>query len=142
VAVAAAAIGAAVTLGVTDASSSSSPPSSSASSGFNTPEGSSGAGNGSGISPGGGGMSLGESGSGSGARVALILGKVTAVSSTSITFSTNQGSMTAAVASSTTFSGNVTNVSQVKVGDEVTVQLSANDSTITATSIEDPASTP
>jgi type IV secretion system protein TrbL len=141
VAVAAAAIGAAVTLGVTDASS---PPSSS---GSNSPGGSSGVGNGSGMSPGGGGgMSLGKSGngSGSGARVALIIGKVTAVNSTSITYSTNQGSSTAAVTSSTTFSGKVTNIGQVKVGDEVMIQQSANANggDITATSIEDPASTP
>jgi hypothetical protein len=92
-------------------------------------------------------MSLGNAGGGSGTQVALMAGKVTAVSSTSITLSVSGplgqgGSMTVAVTSSTTFTGNVKNISQVKVGDEVMAKLSVNGSEMTANSIQDPASIP
>lgn len=69
-------------------------------------------------------------------------GRVTAVSGTSITIGGPGRSITAAVTSSTQFTGKVSSISGVKVGDQVSAQLTQNGGTATAVSISDPAQLP
>jgi hypothetical protein len=71
---------------------------------------------------------------------ALIVGTVTAVSSTSISVARQGNTITAAVTGSTKFSGKVHSISDIKVGDQVLAQLTGTGSTFTATTIQDPAS--
>lgn len=85
---------------------------------------------GGGAFPGGGGPEM------------LIGGPVTAVNSTSITIGTPGRSITAAVTSSTRFTGKVSSISGVKVGDQVSAQLTQNGGRATAVSISDPAQFP
>lgn len=73
----------------------------------------------------------------------LILGgKVTAVSSTSITIAGGSHTVTAAVTSSTKVTGKVTSIAEVKVGDLVTAEITESGGKATATAIQDPASLP
>jgi hypothetical protein len=89
--------------------------------------------------PGSGGPG-GSAGSGAGHLRALIVGKVTAVSSTSITLAGQGNSITAAVTHATKVSGKVTSIGGVKVGDQVLAQLTRTGGTFTAATIQDPAS--
>lgn len=89
--------------------------------------------------PGSGGPG-GPAGSGTGQVQALIVGTVTAVSSTSITVTGQGNSITAAVTHATKVSGSVTSISGVEVGDRVLAQLTGTGRTFTATTIQDPAS--
>jgi hypothetical protein len=89
--------------------------------------------------PGSGGPG-GPAGSGAGHLQALIVGKVTAVSSTSITLAGQGNSITAAITHATKVSGKATSISGVKVGDQVLAQLTGTGGTFTATTIQDPAS--
>jgi hypothetical protein len=89
--------------------------------------------------PGSGGPG-GPAGSGAGHLQALIVGKVIAVSSTSITLAGQGNSVTAAVTRATKVSGKVRSISGVKVGDQVLAQLTGTGGTFTATTIQDPAS--
>lgn len=75
----------------------------------------------------------------SGGLQMMIEGRVTAVSSTSITLGGAGPSVSARITRSTQFSGKVHAVSGVKVGDQVRATLSGSSATsLTATSIEDP----
>jgi hypothetical protein len=87
----------------------------------------------------GGGLSGGP---GIGHVQLLTGGRVTAVSSTSITLTAQGNTITAAVTSSTKVTGKVTSISGIKVGDQVLAQLTGNGSSFTATTIQDPASIP
>jgi hypothetical protein len=69
-------------------------------------------------------------------------GRVTAVSSTSITLGGPGHSLTAAVTSSTKFTGQVTSISAVKVGSNVSVEISESGGRATAIAIQDPAQGP
>jgi hypothetical protein len=69
-------------------------------------------------------------------------GRVTAVSATSITLGGPGRSITAAVTSSTRFTGQVSSISGVKVGDLVTAQLTQNGGSVTVIAISDPAQLP
>jgi hypothetical protein len=74
-----------------------------------------------------------------GALQYMLNGRVTAISSTSITLGGNGPSVTAALTSATKVTGNVTSVSGIKVGDQVTAQISGqSSSTLEATAIQDP----
>jgi hypothetical protein len=91
----------------------------------------------------GGGNALGGGPGGANGQVQmLIVGKVTAVSSTSITIEGQGNEMTGAVTSATQVTGKVTGISGVKVGDQVLVKFTgaAGASHLTATEIQDPAS--
>ena len=92
--------------------------------------------------PGGGGIPGGGPVGGSGGNLvqALIVGRVTAVSSTSISVAGQGNTIMAAVTGSTKFSGKVHSISDIKVGDQVLAQLTGTGSTFTATTIQDPAS--
>jgi hypothetical protein len=80
---------------------------------------------------------------GSGQVGQLILGgKVTAVSSTSITIAGGSHTVTAAITNSTKVTGKVTSIGAVKVGDLVTAEITESGGTATATAIQDPASLP
>jgi hypothetical protein len=93
-----------------------------------------------------GGNSL-PPGSGSGALPGssgqmFVGGKVTAVSSTSITIGGQGRGITAVVTAATKITGNVSGISGIKVGDVVTAQLTQSGGRITAVAIEDPAQLP
>jgi hypothetical protein len=86
-----------------------------------------------------GGALPGGSGSGGQTIVDTIAGKVTAVSSTSITIGGNGQSVKAAVTKSTKVQGNDSSISQVKVGDMVLAQVLVSGPKYSALAIQDPA---
>lgn len=89
--------------------------------------------------PSGAAGSLPAGGQGTGpVHLIVLLGKVTAVSSRSVTLAGNGPSVTAAITGSTTFAGSVHNVRQIKVGDRVMAQIQVRGSTMTVTQIQDP----
>jgi hypothetical protein len=76
---------------------------------------------------------------GSGATSQMFVGgPVIAVSSTSITIGGPGRDITATVTSSTRFTGKVTSISGIKVGDQVTAQLTEHGGAVTAVAITDP----
>jgi hypothetical protein len=82
-------------------------------------------------------------GSGGGTTQIFIGGRVTAVSSTSITIGGPGRDITAAVTASTQVTGKISGISGVKVGDEVSAQLAqSGGSLLTAVAIQDPAQAP
>lgn len=91
----------------------------------------------------GGGSALGGGPGGVNGQVQMIIvGKVVAVSSTSITV-TGQGSdVTGAVTSTTQVTGKVNGISGVKAGDEVLIKFvgTSGSGALTAAAIQDPAS--
>lgn len=135
IAVVAAAIGAGVALTIinwpTASPAAAAAPSASASPVPGTGNG----GIGNGIAPGGGGTG--------GTRYVLLVGKVTAVSGSSITIGGNGPSVTASVTGSAKVTGRVSGISGVKVGDEVSAQLTETGTggKMTVMSIQDPAGT-
>jgi hypothetical protein len=82
-------------------------------------------------------------GNGNGMQMQLI-GKVTAVSSGSITLGGNGPSVTAAITSSTKFAGPARSAADIKVGDQVAVAVvsATTSSKLTVAEIQDPASAP
>jgi len=81
----------------------------------------------------------GLSGNGNGQLRMVLTGRVVAVSGTSITIGGDGPSVTAAVTSATTITGTVHGIGGVKVGDEVSAQITGTASHLTATAIQDPA---
>ena len=81
----------------------------------------------------------GLSGNGSGQLRMLLTGRVLAVSGTSITIGGDGPSVTAAVTGATTVTGSAHGIGGVKVGDEVSAQITGTASHLTATAIQDPA---
>jgi hypothetical protein len=82
------------------------------------------------------------SGNGNGEMQVSLVGKVVAVSGTSITLGGNGPSVTAAFTGSTKFGGKVTSPAGIKVGDEVSATVTGSSSKLTVASIQDPASAP
>jgi hypothetical protein len=97
------------------------------------------------VAPGGnsqpGGGALPGTGSG-GTGTLFLIGKVTAVSSTSITVGGPGHTVTAAVTRSTRITGKVSGISGIKVGDQVSAQIVHNDGAARAIAIQDPAQPP
>jgi hypothetical protein len=88
---------------------------------------------GGGTIPGGGGA-VGEM---------FVAGPVTAVSSTSITIGGPGHTVTAAITSATRITGKVTSIGGIKVGDQVSAQITeSNGGQPTVTAIQDPAQAP
>ena len=88
---------------------------------------------GGGTIPGGGGA-VGEM---------FVAGPVTAVSSTSITIGGPNHTVTAAITSSTRITGKVTSIGGIKVGDQVSAQITeSNGGQPTVAAIQDPAQAP
>ncbi len=88
---------------------------------------------GGGTIPGGGGA-VGEM---------FVAGQVTAVSSTSITIGGPNHTVTAAITSSTRITGKVTSIGGIKVGDQVSAQITeSNGGQPTVAAIQDPAQAP
>jgi hypothetical protein len=79
---------------------------------------------------------------GQGSVEMFIGGQVSAVSSTSITIEGPGHNTTAEVTSSTRFTGKVSTISGIKVGDQVSAQLTQSGKSIVAVSISDPAQSP
>jgi hypothetical protein len=137
IALGAAAAGAGIVLGVVDLSSS--PPATAAAPGGQpsqlTP-----------VAPGGNGLPVGNGalpGSGSGGTAMIfVIGKVTAVSGTSITIGGPTHSVTAAVTDSTRVTGKVSGIRGVKVGDQVSAQITQSGGRSSAIAIQDPAQPP
>ena len=92
------------------------------------------------IQPGGG--ALPGTGPGGTGGTLFVIGKVTAVSSGSITIGGAAHAVTAAVTGSTRVTGNVSSIGAVKVGDQVSAQIVQNGGSATATAIQDPARSP
>jgi hypothetical protein len=70
----------------------------------------------------------------------MLMGTVAKISDTSITLAGNGPSVTAAINGSIRMSGSVSGVSGIKVGDQVSVQLTGkSSSSLVATTIQDPA---
>jgi len=94
-------------------------------------------GSGGGTAPGGtipGGGAVGEM---------FVAGPVTAVSSTSITIGGPNHTVTAAITRSTRITGKVTSIGGIKVGDQVSAQITeSNDGQPTVAAIQDPAQAP
>jgi hypothetical protein len=88
---------------------------------------------GGGAIPGGGSGPVGEG---------FIEGRVQAVGSTSITIGGAGQSMTAAITAATKVTGQVTSIGGVKVGDEVSAQITMRGGGATVTAIQDPAQAP
>ena len=80
-------------------------------------------------------------GGGSGATM-FVIGTVTAVSGTSITIGGQGHTITATVTSATQVTGNVAGLSGIKVGDQVSAQLTQGGGRVTAVTIADPAQAP
>jgi hypothetical protein len=93
---------------------------------------------GSGAVPGGGSVP----GGGGPVGQAFIAGPVTAVGSTSITIGGPGQSMTAAITAATKITGEVASIGSVKVGDDVSAQITVTNGRATVTAIQDPAQTP
>jgi hypothetical protein len=73
----------------------------------------------------------------------FVAGPVTAVSSTSITIGGPNHTVTAAITSSTRITGKVTSIGGIKVGDQVSAQITeSNGGQPTVTAIQDPAQAP
>jgi len=72
----------------------------------------------------------------------FVIGKVTAVSSTSITVGGPGHTVTAAVTRSTRITGKASGISGIKVGDQVSAQIAQNGGVARATAIQDPAQPP
>lgn len=70
----------------------------------------------------------------------LVVGKVTAVGSTSITVAAQGNAVTGAVTGATKVTGKVTGIGGVKVGDQVLVKFTGTPGSLTAATIQDPAS--
>jgi hypothetical protein len=98
-----------------------------------TPGGGGGPVSGGGAVPGGGSGQVGQS---------FIEGRVEAVSSTSITIGGPGQSITAAITASTKVSGKVASIGSIKVGDQVSAQITVNGGQATVTAIQDPAQAP
>ena len=97
--------------------------------------------------PGGGGGTVPGGGAvpgGSGGQVVqgFIEGRVEAVSSTSITIGGPGQSVTAAITAATKVTGKVASIGSVKVGDQVSAQITVNGGQATVTAIQDPAQAP
>ena len=90
--------------------------------------------------PGGNGA-LPGSGSG-GTAMIFMIGKVTAVSGTAITIGGPAHSTTAAVTDSTRVTGKVSGIRGVKVGDQVSAQITQSGGRSRAIAIQDPAQAP
>jgi hypothetical protein len=89
--------------------------------------------------PGGGGLPrTGPGGTGT----LFVIGKVTAVSSASITVGGPGHMVTATVTRSTRITGKVSGISGIKVGDQVSAQIVQNGGAARATAIQDPAQPP
>ncbi|HVX44028.1 MAG TPA: hypothetical protein VHC49_09075, partial [Mycobacteriales bacterium] len=89
-----------------------------------------------------GGLNGGPQGGGQpsgGVATLLIAGRVSAVSSRSITLTGPQGAVTAAITDSTRISGSISRAADIDVGDVVSMQISQSGGKSTATSIQDPA---
>jgi len=69
----------------------------------------------------------------------ILTGRVLAVSGTSITIGGEGPSVTAAVTRATKVTGTVRGIGGVKVGDEVSAQITGTASHLTAIAIQDPA---
>jgi hypothetical protein len=121
----------AVGRGIDNSSSPSATPGSQPS--YEAPGGSGGTVPGGGAAPGGGSGPVGQ---------AFIEGRVTAVSTTSITIGGPGQSMTAAITAATKVTGKVTSIGSVKVGDEVSAQITVSGGRATVTAIQDPAQAP
>jgi len=90
-----------------------------------------------------GGLPSGGPGGGTGGTASMfIIGKVTAVTSTSITIGGSGPSITAAVTGDTRVTGKVSSIGGVKVGDQVSAQMTQSGGKTTATAIQDPAQSP
>jgi hypothetical protein len=90
-----------------------------------------------------GGLPSGGPGGGAGGTASLfMIGKVTAVTSTSITIGGPGHLITAAVTGDTRVTGQVSSIGGVKVGDQVSAQMTQSGGKTTATAIQDPALSP
>jgi len=90
------------------------------------------------VPPGGGTL---PGGGGSGASM-FVIGTVTAVSGTSITIGGQGHTITATVTSATRVTGKAAGLSGIKVGDQVSAQLTQGGGRVTAVTIADPAQAP
>jgi hypothetical protein len=91
----------------------------------------------------GGSATLPGSSGGGATGQAFVAGQVQKLSSTSITIGGGAQSMTAAVTSATKVTGKVTSIGAVKVGDDVSAQITVSSSgQATVTAIQDPAQAP
>jgi hypothetical protein len=79
---------------------------------------------------------------GGGQAEMLVMGSVTAVSATSITIGGNGPAVTAAVTDATRVTGQVSSIAGIKVGDEVSAQLTQQGGRVTAAAIQYPAQQP
>ena len=82
---------------------------------------------------------LSGNGNGNGQLRMVLTGQVLAVSGTSITIGGDGPSVKAAVTSTTTITGTAHGIGGVKVGNEVSAQVTGTASHLTATAIQDPA---
>jgi hypothetical protein len=73
---------------------------------------------------------------------AFLAGKVLKVSATSITIGGPGRSLTAGITSATRFGGKVSGISGVKVGDEVSAQVTVSRGKAAVAAIQDPAQLP
>ena len=98
---------------------------------------------GNGALPGGGAVPGGGQGAGPGQAGSLFLiGKVTGVSRTSITIGGPGRTVTAAVTGATRVTGKVSTITEIKVGDQVSAQITQGSSGNVAVAIADPAQLP
>jgi hypothetical protein len=96
-----------------------------------------------GAPPGDGGAVPGGAGAGPGqAGSMFLIGKVTAVSRTSITIGGPGHTVTAAVTGATRVTGKVSAITGIKVGDQVSAQITQGSSGKVAVAIADPAQLP
>lgn len=68
----------------------------------------------------------------------MLTGQVLAVSHASITIGGAGPAVTAAITSATTITGSVHGIGGVKVGDEISAQITGTPSHLTATALQDP----
>lgn len=92
--------------------------------------------------PGSGQLPGGAGPGGGGTAQMFIAGRVQAISATSITLGAPGRAVTAAITSATRVSGRVSSVSQIKVGDNASAQITVRDGKPTVTAIQYPAQLP
>ncbi len=100
---------------------------------------------GAGAQPGSGGQAGpngGFPGGGGGVGHAFLIAKVLKVSATSITLGGPGRSITARVTSSTRITGKASAISGIKVGDQVSAQITEGNGSATVAAIQDPAQSP
>ena len=94
------------------------------------------------LQPGGNGLYTPPGGGAGGMGSLFVIGKVIAVSARSIAIGGTGHTVTAAITSSTRVTGKVSTISEIKIGDQVSAQITMSGGRPKVAAIQDPAQAP